>query len=218
MMPSAKIRYTAVSTRLAATVSAYTAAGPLAVTAAQGHADKGAAAVPHHHGDGQGHHRQGEHHRVGGVAVGPQIVGVGNEDLVHDVVQCPHQQGDHAGNGVAAHEPPHVLRSQKSLECSIKYHFPSCKSPGDGHFCRKKSAALLQPDLRRNATRCGFIIPRRRDNFKCFFGTKQSETSSIILHPCFFILRKFSGGASANLLEKLTLYGGHPIQTVLYYY
>lgn len=66
---------------------------------AQGHADKGAAAVPHHHGDGQGHHRQGKHHRVGGVAVGPQIVGVGNEDLVHDVVQCPHQQGDHAGNG-----------------------------------------------------------------------------------------------------------------------
>lgn len=219
MMPSAKIRYTAVSTRLAATVSAYTAAGPLAVTAAQGHADKGAAAVPHHHGDGQGHHRQGEHHRVGGVAVGPQIVGVGNEDLVHDVVQCPHQQGDHAGNGVAAHEPPHMLRSQKIVGMFHKISLSFLQNPRLRGFWRKKNRAVfLQPDLRRNATRCGFIIPRRRDNFKCFFGTKQSETSSIILHPCFFILRKFSGGASANLLEKLTLYGGHPIQTVLYYY
>ena len=119
---------------------AHAAAGPLAVTAAQGHADKGAAAVPHHHGDGQGHHRQGEHHRVGGVAVGPQIVGVGNEDLVHDVVQGSHQQGDHAGNGVAAHEPPYVLRSQKIVGMFHKISLSFLQNPRLRGFWRKKKS------------------------------------------------------------------------------
>lgn len=31
-------------------------------------------------------------------------------------------------------------------------------------------AAFLQPDLRRNATRCTFIIADEVENFKCFFG------------------------------------------------
>ena len=101
---------------------------------------------------------RGEHHRVGGVAVGPQIVGVGNEDLVHDVVQGPHQQGDHAGNGVAAHEPPHTLRSQKFVGAFHKISLSFLQNPRLRGFWRKKSAALLQPDLRRNATRCGISI------------------------------------------------------------
>lgn len=138
-------------------------------TGPRDHADKGAAAVPHHHGDGQGHHRQGEHHRVGGVAVGPQIAGVGNEDLVHDVVQCPHQQGDHAGNGVAAHEPPHTLRSQKIVGAFHKISLSFLQNPpAPGIFAAKKRAALLQPDLRRNATRCELILSNCFEHFKCF--------------------------------------------------
>ena len=120
-------------------------------TGPRDHADKGAAAVPHHHGDGQGHHRQGEHHRVGGVAAGPQIVGVGNEDLVHDVVQCPHQQGDHAGNGVASHEPPHTLRSQKIVGAFHKISLSFLQNP--------RRRAFL-PQKKRGASATGFTQKR----------------------------------------------------------
>lgn len=41
---------------------------------------------------------------------------------------------------------------RNSLERSIKYHFPSCKIPGDGHFCRKKT---------RGASATGFTQKRR---------------------------------------------------------
>lgn len=58
---------------------------------AQAYADKGAAAVPHQDGDGQCHHRQRKDHRIGGVAVGTEITGIGDEDLVHDVVKGAHQ-------------------------------------------------------------------------------------------------------------------------------
>ena len=55
-------------------------------------ADEGAAAVTDHHGNGQRYYRQGEHDGVGGVAVGAQIAGVCNKDLIHDVIQCADQQ------------------------------------------------------------------------------------------------------------------------------
>ena len=80
---------------------------------AQAKADKGTAAIPHHDRDGQRHHREGEHHRVGRVAVGAQITGVGNEDLVHDVIQRPHQQRDDAGHRIPAHQLAHGLGAQK---------------------------------------------------------------------------------------------------------
>ena len=35
---------------------------------------------------------------------------------------------------------------------------------------RKKRAAFLQPDLRRNATRCRLIIADSDGNFKCFLN------------------------------------------------
>ena len=42
----------------------------------------------------QRHHRHGKYHRVGGVAVGTEIAGVGDEELAHNIVErCRGQQG-----------------------------------------------------------------------------------------------------------------------------
>ena len=118
---------------------AHAASGSVQVTAAQGHADK-AAQQPSPTITAMA--------RATTVRGTPpcwrrcrrtQIVGVGNEDLVHDVVQCPHQQGDHAGNGVAAHEPPHMLRSQKIVGAFHKISLPSLQNPRLRTFLPQKT-------------------------------------------------------------------------------
>ena len=78
-------------------------------------ADEGAAAVTDHHGNGQRHHRHGEHNRVGGVAVGAQIAGVGNKDLVHDVVQRTHQQRNNARDRILLHQLADAFRAKKLI-------------------------------------------------------------------------------------------------------
>ena len=70
---------------------------------AQADADEGATAVADHHRHGQGYHRQRKDHGVGRVAVGAQVTGVGDENLVHDVIKRPHQQRNDAGNGILFH-------------------------------------------------------------------------------------------------------------------
>ena len=84
---------------------------PVGLAGAQADADEGAAAISHQNGDRQSHHRQREDYRIGGVAVGAEITGVGNEDLVHDVVKGAHQQGNDAGDGVLPHQSPDLLAS-----------------------------------------------------------------------------------------------------------
>ena len=49
--------------------------------------DERAAAVSHHDRDGERHDRQREHDRIGRVAVGAQIAGVRDKDLVDDVIK-----------------------------------------------------------------------------------------------------------------------------------
>lgn len=71
---------------------AHGSAGILSLALAQRDTDEGAAAVTDHDGDGQRHHSQGKDHRISGISVGTQIAGVGDEDLIHDVVERPHQQ------------------------------------------------------------------------------------------------------------------------------
>lgn len=78
--------------------------------AAQRHADKGAAAVAHHDRNRQGHHCQRKHDRIGCVAVRAEIACVGDKDLVNDVVERTHQQGDTAGHGILPHELADRLR------------------------------------------------------------------------------------------------------------
>ena len=67
-------------------------------------ADEGAAAVTDHHGNRQRHHRKREHNGVGSVAVGAQIAGVCNKDLVHDVIQRADQQRNNARDRIFLHQ------------------------------------------------------------------------------------------------------------------
>lgn len=89
--------------------------GVLLVPGSQADADIGAAAVADHHGNGQRHHRQREHDAVGGVAVRAEVIGVGNEDLIHDVVKRRHQQRDDAGDGVFPHQRPQFFLFQEHV-------------------------------------------------------------------------------------------------------
>ena len=71
---------------------AHASARVLLVPASQADADIGTAAVADHHRYCQRHDGQGKDHRVSGVAVGAEVVGVGNKDLVHNVVKRRYQQ------------------------------------------------------------------------------------------------------------------------------
>ena len=82
---------------------------------AKADADKGAAAVTDHHGNGQRHHRKREHDRIGGVAVGAEVAGICNKDLVHDVVQCADQQRNNARNRILLHQLSDAFRAEKFI-------------------------------------------------------------------------------------------------------
>ena len=77
--------------------------------------DKSAAAVPYHDSNCQGHHGQGEYHGVGRISVGPKIACIGNENLVHNVVQGCHQQGNNAGDCVLSHQGADWLCFKKGV-------------------------------------------------------------------------------------------------------
>ena len=49
--------------------------------------DECAAAVSHHDRDGERHDRQREDDRIGRIAVGAEVAGVRDEDLIDDVIQ-----------------------------------------------------------------------------------------------------------------------------------
>jgi hypothetical protein len=116
-------------------------------------ADEGAATVTNHHGDGQSHHRQGEHNGVGGVAVGAQIAGVCNKDLVHDVVQRTHQQRNNARDRILLHQLADALRAKELIGT---FHGIHLTFPFWGK--KKQRAALMQPVLRMSATRCTKLL------------------------------------------------------------
>ena len=78
-------------------------------------ADEGAAAITDHDCDCQRYHRQGEHDGVGGVAVGAQIAGVCNKDLIHDVVQCADQQRNNARDRILLHQLADAFRAEKLI-------------------------------------------------------------------------------------------------------
>ena len=117
-------------------------------------ADEGAATVTDHHGDGQSHHRQGEHNGVGGVAVGAKIAGVCNKDLVHDVVQRTHQQRNNARDRILLHQLADALRAKELIGTFHGIHLYL------SILGQKKTqrAALMQPVLRMSATRCTKLL------------------------------------------------------------
>ena len=57
-----------------------------------------------------------------GIAVGAEVAGVGDKNLVNDVVKCAHQQRDNAGDGVLPHELAHTLRPQELISGFQKNH------------------------------------------------------------------------------------------------
>ena len=78
-------------------------------------ADKGTAAVTDHDRNSQCHNRKREHDGVGGVAVGAQIAGVCNKDLVHDVIQCADQKRNNARDRILLHQLADALRAEKLI-------------------------------------------------------------------------------------------------------
>lgn len=93
--------------------AANTLMGGLFVSRPQADTDEGTAAVTDHHRNRQRHHCQRKNHRIGGVSIGTQIVRVGDKDLIHDVIERCHQQGDHTGNGIFSHQFAQPFRFQK---------------------------------------------------------------------------------------------------------
>ena len=63
-----------------------------------------AAAVADHHGYGKRHHRQGKYYGIGSIAVRAKIAGIGNKNLVYDVIKRAYQKGDNAGQGISLHQ------------------------------------------------------------------------------------------------------------------
>ena len=71
---------------------------------AQRDADKGTAAVANHDSDSQGDYCHRKNDRIGSVAVGTEIAGIGYKELVHNVVERRHQQGNHARHRIFPHQ------------------------------------------------------------------------------------------------------------------
>ena len=99
------------------------------------------------------------------------------------------QQRDDAGDGVLPHELAHALCPQKLISGFQKNHlsfkkirnaqvptYPDLRISATRFdyelllISAIRRAAFLQPDLRRNATRCRFIIADLGGDFKCFFN------------------------------------------------
>ena len=71
---------------------------------AKRNADKRTSSVADHHGDTERDDCQRKNDRVGGVAVGAKIGGIGNKYLIDDIVKGADQKGNDAGYGIFAHE------------------------------------------------------------------------------------------------------------------
>ena len=158
------------------------APGGVRLPAAKVDAHKGAAAVADHHRQRQRHDRERKDDGVGRVSERAEVVGVRDEELVDDVIQRADQQRDDAGHGIAPHERADALGPQKLIVCvhmgsspckkigvspkNLDLRIPAARSPCE--LVPKKARRFRQPDLRKNATRYGDIIPKRGENCKWF--------------------------------------------------
>ena len=108
----------------------------------QRNGDEGAGAVADHDRDRQRDHGQREDHRVGCVAVGAEIVGVGDEDLVNDVIQGCHNQGNDAGERILPHQHGQLFVFEKCV--GFLFHMSSSgKQNKHGADCCIVSAQCL---------------------------------------------------------------------------
>ena len=96
----------------------------LLVVPPQADTDESAAAVPDHHRDGQRYHSHRKDNCVCGIAVGAEVICVGNKDLIHNVVECRYQQGNHTGYGVLCHQLADPLGFKESIRFLMHGLFP----------------------------------------------------------------------------------------------
>ena len=94
---------------------------------AKAKADKSTAAIADHDGHGKRQHGQRENNRIGSVAVGAQIVCIGDKDLIHDIIQRSDQQRNHTRDCIPAHQPADFLCFQKGIE-SLFHCASSCQN------------------------------------------------------------------------------------------
>ena len=83
--------------------------------AAKTDADKCAAAIANHNSNSQCNYRQWKYHRVGCVAVGAEITGVGDKYLINDIVERRYHERDYSGYGVFQHQPPYGFGFKKGI-------------------------------------------------------------------------------------------------------
>ena len=76
---------------------------------AKADADERAASVADHDSDRQRYDSEREYHGVGGISVGAEIAGVGNKDLVNDVIERADQKRDDARDRILPHQLPDAL-------------------------------------------------------------------------------------------------------------
>lgn len=88
---------------------------PVAFILAKADADIGAAAVTNHDRNGKSHNGKRKENRVRRIAVGAEIIRIGDKNLVNDVVECADKKRDHTGNRIFAHQRTDAFRSQKLI-------------------------------------------------------------------------------------------------------
>lgn len=76
---------------------------------AKADADKRAASVADHNGDRQRYDGERKYDHVGGISVRAEIAGVGNKDLVNDIIERADQKRDDARDRVLPHQVPDAL-------------------------------------------------------------------------------------------------------------
>lgn len=76
---------------------------------AKADADKRAASVADHNGDRQRYDSERKYDRVGGISIGAEIAGIGNKDLVNDIIERADQKRDDARDRLLPHQVPDAL-------------------------------------------------------------------------------------------------------------
>ena len=86
--------------------------GLLLVSFSQTDAHKCTAAITNHDRDCQSNHREWKYNRIGRIAIRTKITGICNKDLIHNIIKCSNQKGDHTGQRILLHQFPNRFCAQ----------------------------------------------------------------------------------------------------------
>ena len=97
----------------------------LLLSSSQAQAHKRTAAIANQNSDGERNHCQRENHCICRIPIRPQTIGIGNENLIHNIVQSGHQQGNNTGDRIFAHQLSDRLPLQKCIRFFFHFLFSS---------------------------------------------------------------------------------------------